>query len=73
MVKIIYNYIGTYTIFHTLNSDGTQSSNLDDNYLKGKANSQIYRYSYPIHTDLSKNVLSLYLPSGTSTSNIVIP
>ena len=60
-------------IYHQLNEDGTVSKNEYDNFIRGKAHSQVYRYSYPVSDDLSKNILCLYLPSGKSTSNIVIP
>ena len=60
-------------IYRQLNQDNSPSSNIDDNYIRAKAHSQIYRYSYPISENLSENILAMYLPSGKSTSNIVIP
>jgi len=60
-------------IHHITNTDGTKSSNEYDNFIRAKAHSQIYRYSYPISTNLAENILAMYLPSGKSTSNIVIP
>lgn len=56
--------MGTYTIFQTLNTDGTPSKNLDDNYLKFK-NNQIYRYS--------DNTLAMLLVSGSSSVNNLMP
>lgn len=60
-------------IYKQQNTDGTPSSNEYDNFLRAKSNSQIYRYSYPISDNDSENLLALYLPSGKSTSNIIIP
>ena len=53
-------------IYRQLNQDNSPSSNIDDNYIRAKAHSQIYRYSYPISDDISKNILALYLPSGNN-------
>ena len=56
--------MGQYTIFYTLNSDGSPSKNLDDNYLKSKTN-QIYRYS--------DTTLAILLTSGSASVKSLLP
>lgn len=60
-------------IYHQQNTDSTNSVNEYDNFIRAKSNSQVYRHSYPVSDNLSENLLALYLPSGKSTSNVVIP
>lgn len=61
----MHNYIGTYTIFYQANSDGSKSKNLDDNFLKGRYNSEIYRQD--------SSTLAILLPSGSSSVNTLLP
>ena len=56
--------MGQYTIFYALNSDGSPSKNLDDNYLKSKTN-QIYRYS--------DTTLAILLTSGSASVKNLLP
>jgi len=62
-VKRILKYIGTYFIYHTLNSDNTKSKNKDDNYLKGHYNTEIYRHD--------SSTLSIYFPTGSSSKSFI--
>jgi len=55
-------YLGVYTIFHTLNSDGKKSRNKDDNFLKAK-NNQIYRYS--------EDTLAILIQSSGSAKSFI--
>ena len=62
-MKRILKYIGTYFIYHTLNSDNTKSKNKDDNYLKGHYNTEIYRHD--------SSTLSIYFPTGSSSKSFI--
>lgn len=65
-MKIIRKYIGTYRVFAPLDyNTGKTTSNEWDNYILGKYHIECYRYD--------KNTLSVYFPSGRSSTNIVLP
>lgn len=65
-MKTINKYIGTYRVFQEIDlTTKKPSSNSDDTYLKGKYNTQIYRWD--------KNKLCIYFPSGRSATNIILP
>ena len=48
-----------------MNTDGSTSKNKEDNYLKCRYNGQVYKYS--------DSTLALYLPSGASSVNTLMP
>lgn len=58
-------YIGTYRVFHAIDLNaGRASSNDNDTYLKGKYNTEIYRYD--------DDTLAIYFVA-TNTVNNVLP
>jgi len=61
----IFKYINQYTIFHQTNSDESRSKNKDDNYLKCRYNGEVFRYS--------DSVIAVFLPSGSSSVNSLLP
>ena len=65
-MRNINKYIGIYRVFAEVDLITKKAStNLDDTYLKGRYKCQVYRYD--------NNNLCIYFPSGTSSTNIVLP
>ncbi len=64
-MSFINKYVGTYRVFQNIDlTTGKASENEYDTYLKGKYNTQVYRYD--------KNTLALYF-AATNTVNKILP